>query len=174
MQRDGMTSTMPVPFAPRGHWALAPDGRVWSGFADRYRLELREADGRTVRIVEKPFAPVPVSAAERDSAAKTLEDFVRQGGEVDMSRAPSTKPAFTSIQVDDRGYVWVEPSLQAGAPAFDVFDPEGLYVGRVTLPAAVGRVFNPVVRGDRLYAFMLDEMEVPSVVGFRLEGRSVK
>lgn len=171
-----MRATMPVPFAPRSHWALAPDGRLWTGFADRYRLELKDVQGRTVRVLEKPFAPVPVSGAEKDSAAKSLEGFVKQGGQIDMSRVPKTKPAFTSLQVDDRGYVWVEPSLAAGesAPAFDVFDPEGRYVGRVALPAGVGRIFNPVVRGDRIYAVALDEMEVPSVVGFRLEGRAAR
>lgn len=165
-----------VPFTPKGYWALSPDGRIWSGFADRYRLELKDVGGRTVRIVEKPFEPVPVTGAEKDSAAKTLDDFVEQGGNVDMGLVPKTKPAFTSLQVDDRGYLWLEPSLPAGetALAFDVFDPEGRYVGRVALPANVTRIYTPVVRGDRLYAVTLDEMEVPQVVGFRLEGRSLK
>jgi hypothetical protein len=169
-------STVPVPFAPRSYWALSLDGRIWSGFADRYRLELKELNGRTVRIVEKPFEPVPVTGAEKDSAAKMLDGFVKQGGQVDMGMAPKTKPAFTSLQVDDRGYLWLEPSLPAGEAgiAFDVFDPEGRYVGRVALPKNVTRIFTPVIRGDRLYAVTLDEMEVPSVVGFRLEGRAAK
>lgn len=174
-QRRG-TATWPVPFAPRGHWALTPDGRLWTGFADRYRLELRELDGRTLRVVEKPFQPVPVSRAEMDSVPAMLEGYTKQGGRIDLSRVPNTKPAFTSIRVDDRGYVWVEPTLPAGAAgaAFDVFNPEGRFIGRVALPANVGAIFNPVVRGDHLYAFVLNELEVPSVVGFRLEGRAAR
>jgi sugar lactone lactonase YvrE len=126
--------------------------------------------------VEKPFAPVAVSDAERASVPELLAGFTKQGGRIDMARVPKTKPAFTSLRVDDRGYAWVQPTLPAGERglAFDVFDPEGRYVGRVALPLEAERTVNVVVRGDRLYAVAMGEMDQPQVVGFRLEGRAAK
>ncbi len=176
LKRGRVTDDVPVPFAPRMHWALAPDGRVWSGLSDSYRLEVRDAGGRTVRTVEKPFAPVAVSDSELASVPELLAGFTQQGGRIDMARVPKTKPAFTSLRIDDRGYAWVQPTLPAGERglAFDIFDPEGRYVGRVALPLEAERTVNVVVRGDRLYAVVMGEMDVPQVVGFRLEGRAAK
>jgi len=176
LKRGRVTDHVPVPFAPRMHWALAPDGRVWSGVSDSYRLEVREAGGRTLRTVEKPFAAVAVSDSERASVPEQLQGFTQQGGRIDMARVPRTKPAFTSLRIDDRGYAWVQPTLPAGERglAFDVFDPEGRYVGRVALPLDAERTVNVVVRGDRLHAVVMGEMDVPQVVGFRLEGRAAK
>jgi DNA-binding beta-propeller fold protein YncE len=175
-ERGSVIDRAPVPFAPRMHWALAPDGRVWSGFSDRYRLEVRETGGRTMRVVEKPFAPVAVSGAEMNSVPALLRSFTQQGGRIDMSRVPKTKPAFTSLRLDDRGYAWVQPTLPAGETGlvFDVFDPEGRYVGRVALPVEAARTVNVVIRGDRVYAVVMGEMDEPQVVGFRLEGRAAE
>lgn len=176
LKRGSVTDGAPVPFAPRMHWALAPDGRVWSGFSDRYRLEVRETNGRPTRVVEKASAPVAVSRAEMDSVPALLRSFTQQGGRIDMSRVPKTKPAFTSLRLDDRGYAWVQPTLPAGETglAFDVFDPEGRYVGRVALPVEAVRTVNVVVRGDRVYAVVMGEMDEPQVLGFRLEGRAAE
>jgi len=176
LRRGRVTDHVPVPFAPRMHWALAPGGRVWSGVSDVYRLEVRESGGRTLRSVEKPSAPVPVSPAELESVPELLAGFTKQGGRIDMARVPKTKPAFTSLRVDDRGYAWVQPTLPAGdrGLAFDVFDPEGRYVGRVAFPLEAERTIEVVVRGDRLFALVAGEMDQPQVVGFRLEGRKAE
>lgn len=165
----------PVPYAPQLAWALDADGRVWSGVTDRYRLRLHDPAGDTLRIVERAASPVEVASAERDSVPAQLRWFTDQGGRVDLSRIPRHKPAFVSIRTDDRGWLWVRPSLPAGEKnaAFDVFDPEGRYQGRVSLPIPHQDEWPLVVRGDRIYAVVLGGEGYPQVVRLRIEGRSL-
>jgi sugar lactone lactonase YvrE len=163
-----------VPFSPRLEWALDPEGRVWSGVSGSYRLVHWEPAGDTLRIVERAAPPVPVSPAERDSLSAKLKWFTDQGGKVDLSRVPRQKPAFAAVSTDDRGWLWVRPSVPGGATGtpLDVFDPEGRYHGRVTIPVVVPEGFPIVVRGDRLYVVTVSDAGVPQVVRYRLDGRS--
>jgi len=164
----------PVPYAPELAWALDADGRLWSGVTDRYRLTLHEPGGGTVRAAERAAAPVPVAASERDSIPAQFKWFTDQGGRVDLSRVPRHKPAFVSIRTDDRGWLWVRPTLPAGesGTAFDVFDPDGRYQGRLALPIQHQDGMPLVIRGDRIYAVVQNEAGVPQVARFRLEGRA--
>jgi sugar lactone lactonase YvrE len=163
-----------IPFSPSLVWALSPEGRVWSGISGEYRLALHEPGGDTLRTTAVPLPRIPVTAAEREQAAQELKYFTDQGGKIDLSQVPSTKPAFTSIHVDDRGYVWIRPALPADAAgsAFDVLDPAGKYLGRLELPVKVDERMPVVVRGDRLYTVVLSELDVPQLVRFRVEGRA--
>lgn len=163
----------PVPYSPELAWALDAEGRVWSGVTDRYRLALHQPGGDTVRVVRHAAAPVPVAASERDSVPAQLRWFTDQGGRVDLSRVPKHKPAFRSVRTDDRGWLWVRPSLPAGErnAAFDVFDPQGRYHGRVSLPIPHEDGMPLVIRGDRIYAVLLSDAGVPQVARLRIEGR---
>lgn len=163
-----------VPYSPTLVWALTPEGRVWSGISDRYRLALHEPGGDTVAVTDLPLPSVPVTDAERDTAVSMLSWFTNQGGRIEISRIPRNKPAFTAIHVDDQGYVWIRPSLPAGQPdaAFDVLQPDGRYLGRVSLAAPLHELMPVRVRGNRLYTVQLDENDVPSVARYQIEGRS--
>lgn len=165
----------PVPFAPSLVWTLDAEGRVWSGVSDRYRLRLHDPAGDTVRVVERAAAPVEVAASERDSLPAQLKWFTDQGGRIDLSRVPRHKPAFVSIRTDDQGWLWVRPELPATErnAAFDVFDPDGRYQGRLALPIQHQDPMPLVIRGDRIYAVVLNDEGVPQVVRFRIEGRSL-
>jgi hypothetical protein len=161
-----------VPFAPWQAWTIDADGVVWSGTTDAYRIHRHQPGGDTILVVELAVDPVAVSPAERDTALSQLGWFTQQGGRVDAGQIPSHKPAFTNLRVDHRGYLWVTPSLPAGTPgvSFDVFDPQGIHQGRLTLPI---EEWSPVVvRGDRLYSAVLAPEGHPQIVVFRLEGRS--
>ena len=164
----------PVPFSPALVWALDDEGRVWSGVSGRYRLRLHQPAGDTLRVVERAGTPVEVSPQERDSVPAQMKWFTDQGGRIDLSRIPRHKPAFVSIRTDDQGWLWVRPSLPAEArgTAFDVFDPEGRYQGRVPLPVEHQDHLPLLIRGDRVYAVVLGADDVPQVVRFRIQGRA--
>jgi sugar lactone lactonase YvrE len=174
LDRGAVQTSAFIPYTPTLVWALTPEGRVWSGVSGRYRLALHEPGGDTIRTTELPLPAVPVTGAERDTAAAMLDWFTSQGGRVDPAQIPRHKPAFTAIHVDDQGYLWIRPSLPAGEPnaAFDVLQPDGRYLGRVSLPAPVHELMPVRVRGDRLYTVQLDENDVPSVVRYHIERRA--
>lgn len=53
-----------------------------------------------------------------------------------MARIPDVKPAFETFVVDDQGYLWVirtstTQDMSRRDVVFDVFDPEGRYLGAV-------------------------------------------
>lgn len=125
-------------------------------------------EGDTIRVIERAFEPLPVTAEDRDSAFARLEWFRRQGGRVDMSRVPGHKPAYQRIEVSDDGHLWVRPTLaeRGEGDAWDVFDPDGRYLGRVRTAYSLGRVH---FRGGRIYAVRADELGVQYVVRLRID-----
>jgi len=155
-----------VPFMPSLDWELTPAGDFWFVHTGSYELFRVNAEGDTVLKVTKPFEQVPVTGEDVDSAVAGMEWFTKQGGKVDRSRFPGVKPATRSFYVADDGHLWVEPTTADRADqdrVFDIFDPEGRYLGRVRLPFSMGYP-PPVIRGDMIVAVTRDELEVPFVV----------
>jgi hypothetical protein len=161
--RSRMRST--VPFSPGLDWDLTPDGDFWFVLTGSYELYRVNGKGDTTRKVTKPFEQVAVTGEDRDSALAGLEWFTKQGGKVDGSRIPGVKPAVRSLLVADDGYLWVEPMTADRTDRgrlFEIFDPEGRYLGRLRLPFRIAGA--PVIRGNELLAVTRDELEVPFVV----------
>lgn len=159
-----------VPFAPGQVVALDPAGGVWVGTNDRYRLAKLDADGDTALVIERNAPPVPVTPGEREEAVERLRWFTEQGGRIEPGRIPRRKPAYQHVIGDGESGVWVRPALAAGesGAAFDVFDPEGRYLGRVRLPGGLASFPPPVLRGDALYGVGRDSLDVPQVVRARI------
>jgi hypothetical protein len=162
-----------VPYAPYLSWLLDPKGFLWFGTNDRYRLYRRELSGDTVLVVDKPFTPVAVSGTEKDSAIAQMEWFTQQGGSVDVSKIPSTKPVFTNLLLDEGGNLWVTATIPGADrpthPVFDIFDPTGRYLGRLEASFAMTPYPTPVFRDGQMYAISPDSMDVPFVVRARVE-----
>jgi sugar lactone lactonase YvrE len=112
-----------------------------------------------------------VTSADVDQARENLDSFVKAGGKPDWSRIPDVKPAFDELMVDDSGYLWVR--LVSGGESedrlFDVFDPEGRYLGQVVSPFPIAFYPPPIIRGGLVYAVTRDELEVPFLVRARIE-----
>ncbi len=127
--------------------------------------------GDTVRVVEGHATPVRVQSAEVESLLAAPLRRAVPNAQVDRSRIPATKSAFTDHFTDDRGWLWVNiplPMNQRGV-TFDVFDAQGRYQGRLHTDERIGQPM--LVRGNRLYAVAYDEDDVPSIVRFRIVGR---
>lgn len=162
-----------VPFTPTMTRMLDARHGVWFGVTDRYRIYHQRLDGDTVRIVEREHTPVPVTAREREEAVERLEWFTAQGGKIDPSQIPSRKPAFGTLYVDDGGYLWVQrmKSEEEQGTVLDAFDPEGRYLGAMRPGLDISLGGETLVRGDRMYTVIKDELEVPYVVRYHIEGR---
>lgn len=72
------------------------------------------------------------------------------------------------LWLDDEGFLWVLPREGAedgaGQRLADVFDPEGVYLGRLRLPVPVETTPRPVFREGRMYAVTEDALGVQYVV----------
>lgn len=162
-----------VPFAPQLAYAVDQRGHLWSGVSDKYRLVQRAFGGDTLRVIERAGAALPVDDAELEEVLATWEEFESRGARLDRSRIPSTQPFFGRIWPDDRGHLWVTPTLprEQRGRALDVFDPDGRYLGRATSDVLLNSWVPPRVIGDRLYAVVRDSMDVPYVIRARIDGR---
>lgn len=173
--QGGQTAVMRigVPFAPRMVHYVDRQSILWFGVNDRFRIVGQVLGGDTVRIIEKDFEPAPVTQADREAAMESLGFFSRQGGQVDPSKIPATKPAFTEFLIDDQGYFWFAPGARNSDEGwvFDVFDPEGRYLGRTRSNVRLGNLSTVRIRGEYLYGVTRDELDVPYVVRARILGR---
>lgn len=164
-----MTMTPSVPFTPGLVTAFDPAGFIWTGVSDDYRLHRTTPEGDTVEVVARAYEPVAVSPAERDSAvARLREQFGGQGG-IDASRIPETKPPFVAASASPDGHLWVLTTAARGDTlrSYDVFDPDGRYLGPVTTPQRIRP--SPHIQGDNVYGYVTDELDVPFVVRWRIE-----
>ena len=100
-----------------------------------------------------------------------MKRFSEMGGKLDLDRIPKVKPFFDDVFVDDEGHLWV--SLPAGPTevAFAVLDREGRYLGRMQVSGMKRDVYvTPVVRMRKLYFAGRDDLDVPRVYVFRIQG----
>jgi hypothetical protein len=141
-----------------------------------YRLTLRGEGGAEV-VVTRSIEPVELAGEERsewsDHAAWRERRAQRRGRSVDFPELPDFKPAFKALEVDEEGRIWVQRYVESekrtaprevddtGEPAitwrerptYDVFVPDGAYLGTVVLPhrtewrASRGRTVWGVQRG---------------------------
>lgn len=111
---------------------------------------------------------------------------------------PDTKPPYRGVAVGEDGRVWVllsQPGIEitdddddapaatgqpGGAPprprprrfrepiVYDVFEPDGTYLGRVRAPDGFSQYPEPVFRGDYVWAVQRDELDVPQIVRYRV------
>jgi hypothetical protein len=159
-----------IPYTGGFEFHLSRAGTMWGLVQDEYRLVELSPGGDTLRVITREYTPLPVTESDMEAARERLADFIRNGGKVDWSKIPDTKPAAEDFFLDDEGYVWVETVVAHADQGriFDVFDPEGRFLGTVTLPFALSMNPPPIVRQSVLYGVTEDELEVPYVVRARI------
>jgi hypothetical protein len=173
-QREGSTSVSDVPFSPEAHWSFSPLGYMVGGLSTAYRVDVFRPEG-TLRI-ERDAAPVPVAADEASDLRREATEEMRSeypGWTWNGPDVPATKPPFREVFVGEDGRIWIvvsspgikDPSVQAGSEsgrpvpaawsepvAFDVFEPDGRYLGAVATPSGFLVSPEPIFRGDTVWA----------------------
>ncbi len=161
-----------IPFQGSFDWRFSPTGNLWTLTTKEYELVELTPLGETLRRVSRDHDPVPVTEEEMDGVREEFQWFINRGGTVDWSRIPDTKPAVVSFFCDDEGNLWVK--RQAAMPGyedllFDLFDPEGRYLGELRLPFPLHSDPEPIVRDGMLHGVTTDDLGAPNVVRARIE-----
>jgi hypothetical protein len=192
--QEGNMSVSGVPFSPQAAWTFSPLGYTVGGLSTDYRIDLFRP-GEPVLRIEREWTPVPVNPAESEERVRrqTLQ-FQRDFGSWRWNGPPipDTKPPFRNIIVSEDGNLWVQTSQEGRAtmteadareeeartripplrfeepPAFDVFAPDGSFLGPVRVPESFSVFPEPIVRGDTVWAVTRDELDVATIVRFRL------
>jgi len=188
---ESSVARMGVPFSADEYWALHPDGYFVHGVATDYRLTLLRPDG-PVRI-ERAYEPVRVGPEERDEEERRATVNMRRmvpGWRWNGPAIPDEKPPFHDILVGTDGRIWVllytaavqveDPSWNPDDPesapdrwrepiAFDVFQPDGTYLGRVETEAGFRRYPTPILGETHVWGVREDDLGVQQVVRYRIE-----
>ena len=189
---DGGTSVSMngVPFAPDDEAVYHPDGFFVVGISDRYAVTLLRPGGylRIERDVP-PARVTPGEKREEEAAATRNMRYTDPNWRWNGPAIPDQKPFFEQILPAEDGRIWVlvelegverdDPDFDPTDPdgvenrwrsrrAFDVFETDGTFVGRVDVPDEFSRYPTPVIRGDLVWAVTRDELDVQRVVRYRL------
>lgn len=145
--------TSRVPFTHGPAYPLGPGGDFWvTQGGGAYRIQRQTVEGDALRIIERDYVPVPIPASVRDSALAEL-DLDERGLPADFgaARVPTVFPPFEVTEATRDGGLWLRRRIEGSAFAFDVFDPEGIYLGLVREPEGYGgmRVYD--VTPDHIY-----------------------
>ena len=163
------TIRMPVPF---GASTLFATGRDAVHVADTESFAVRRygLDGRLQRVVGRPHTPLPVQpedvAAIIEAQLERLPPVkeIRDGMRVGLERVPpaTTIPAIRALLVDSEDNLWVQEGGRPAAPdaRWSVFDPQGRWLGDITLPA---RVQIMEIGSDYMIVHDRDELDVERV-----------
>jgi hypothetical protein len=166
--------TRTVLFGRNAYAALRGDEFV-AGESGRFEVARHAGDGSIRRIIRVLAEPRVVTSAElaaareraleaRREAARRFAQQLGRPVEEDRSELPTrdTHPFFDRIELDATGHLWVrEPSDdEDAARRWQVFDPEGRWLGAVNTPAGL-RVTE--IGDDYVIGVHRDEYEVEYV-----------
>ncbi|MDE2827096.1 MAG: 6-bladed beta-propeller, partial [Bacteroidota bacterium] len=164
---DGGMMATSIPFRGSFVWRFSPSGNFWTLLTDKYELAEITASGTTLRRVTLDHDPIPVTPADLEEVRENLQWFTRQGGKIDWSKIPDTKPVTSSFFCDDEGNLWVRrltESPEDEGYLFDLFDVDGRFLGAIRLPFQLGSSPEPIVRNGFLYGITTDELGAENIV----------
>lgn len=177
-----------VPFSPRSHWTFSPRGYFVGGLSTGYSIDVFRPDGGVLRI-QRVVEPVPVAAAEKEAERLgIIRGFQQMAPDWQWNGPPipDVKPPFQDIAVGRDGRIWVrlhrpgylaeeadpdDPSSAdewAEPVVWDLFEPDGTYLGQVAAPQGFETHPEPVFGSDRVWAITTDELDVQYLTRFRI------
>lgn len=167
----GGNSYVGVPHEPRPRTVVDPDGGLWRASGAAYSIVRFDEHGDTVLVIQAEAQGPAVTADDRTEYVEDLVErnrATRRVAEDIAALMPDNKPAIVRLVVDDVGHLWVERTAPEGArPQLDAYDRDGRYLGSVELMFSPYRYAPFCIRQGRVYAVVLDEMDVPFVVRSR-------
>lgn len=175
-------------FEPEPMWDVGPDGRIVTGRNHEFRFLVWGPEGELARVVTFPGERRRVTERDQEVILDAMHELLEQQGappqavEMMMSRMEFAEhyPAFASLLAGPGGAIWTQrvrsgeeladaegsfDPQDMGSNEWDVFDADGRYLGVVAFPAR----FQPLrVEGDRFWGVGRDELDVQSLVAYRL------
>lgn len=164
------TLTRPVPFVHQPDLQLLPNGwgyLAWPG-GELYRFGNLELSGDTVLMIERAYVPVAVP----DSVVERRIGGMMGIEGLDRDLVSRRYPPFDAVHRAPDGHWWVRRTLGPGMVGFEVFDPDGVYLGRVESELDLSRFTLMHLGNDALYGVWRNEVDVPYVVRLRVERSS--
>jgi hypothetical protein len=130
-------------------WNVNPQGKLYGGLNENYRLNAYGTDGKIEFTFGREFTPLKNP---------------RYTGQVGLKK---TLPALArTIVFDDGNNLWLELHRSEGAKGYtyDVFSPEGIYLKQIKIDQRIYQFKN-----DKVYSLVRPEDGFPSIKRFRMD-----
>jgi len=182
---EGQTTNVPQPFSPFVSWDVAPDGKIFVSDQKSYEIEIFDPVKGRLSSFKHDRTPVKVTEKDKEIFFAEMVSSVTYDGitSVPMKGAPDyivkatvfpeKKPPFFNLMSDAEGNLLIFPYLDdrsAERKAFDVFSPEGRFLGFVKLEEKRSRLMKTAPWKGGFWTFNYDEDGIPSLVKYRIEG----
>jgi len=163
----------PVPLGRSSSYATSTD-RVYTGWNGEYRVVARTLTGEPSTVILAPGLERPLDPVEVEGLlASRIEDCPTEACKqttralFDDFERPDRRPAFSSLEVDAEGNLWVAEYVPTDDPAtgWHVFSPDGELLGHVTVPP---RLTIHEIGADYVLGVQRNELDVPFVRRFPL------
>lgn len=199
-ESENSSSQSSVPFTAGQEVAFSPLGYFVAGVSDEYSFKLLRTGAPVVEI-SMDHEPAPVNPEEAAIRREQIEQNFRDnfpGWRWNGPPIPDVKPAYGGFLVSEEGRVWVlaavpserhlsdderraeeerleRPVNPYRTPVvFDVFEPTGEYLGRVTTPVGFSTYPQPVIRDRTVWAVVTDELDVARLHRFNVAFESLE
>ena len=170
-QYGEMITSFPIPFGPGLTQHPGPGAVMYSAMTDAYRIAITRAGGDTLRVIERPLPPEPISDEEWAAGNRDFEELLaeRPDAECDPRRPsrPEAKSFIRSIFIAPDGKLWVEVIRTAGN-RWEIFDAEGRLLGTVPAPPRKEDA-APAFSADHLITIRQDSLDLDHVDVWRIE-----
>jgi len=194
-ESENNSSTNNVPYTPEQQYVYSPLAYFVTGVSEDYSFKLLRENEPVIEI-RKDYQEVPVLADEASIRRRSLTQNFRQnfpGWKWNGPPIPDTKPPYSSLLTSQEGRIWVQlhvaserylsPEDQRAEEqrlerpvnpyreptVFEVFEPTGEYLGRVTTPDGFALYPRPVIRDMKVWGVVRDELDVARLHRFRVE-----
>ncbi len=114
-------------------WRVSGDRIIVANEARGYELWVYDLDGRLIRKIRKEYRPVRVTEEIKDAI---LGPDYRKSGSSQSKYFPDPLPPLNQFFTDGEGRIFVmtyETGARPGEYTWDIYNPEGVFVGRVAL-----------------------------------------
>jgi hypothetical protein len=164
------TSLTPNPFGREGIVQLTVDGNIAYLWTDSATVTTYSPEGRRHAVLRVPHHAPRISGGDVEREAAQLKQWGLPAAfqRVVADSAPGRWPAATDLITDDQGNIFVGLSGGADTPVEWAGFRDGRYVLSVFLPP---REKLHAVRLPFLFVERRDELDVPRIVVYRVEGR---
>ena len=111
-------------------------GKIYVGHEEGgYEILVFDLDGNLIRKIRKEYKKVPVSEKYKKKRMEIINDWLKK-----MTYFPKFFPPYLSFLTDDRGRLLVmtyEDGENPGEFMFDIFNPDGVFIGRKSINVLV-------------------------------------
>jgi len=168
----GGSTTFYVPLAGQNVYAFLRNGSIAYGATDSYVLLLTDHGTDTVRMFGRAgVVGTPAPDALRDSLFRQIVDHNERARAVaSLGDIPHSFPIWAAVYEDGSGNFWVDRPGHAGTfRQFDVFRPDGVFLGTVPSPFKRGAITSWTA--DRVAVLDSDDNDAPRVRIYRIDRR---